>query len=100
MKENKLYCSHCGALIEDDDYEEVNGEIVCTECIVSFFVGYLLDQFPKCELDKQWYPLVNSSCEVSFVVEHFSSFLTQRSSLRSVQGASEGGHFRVSHYGV
>ena len=33
MEENKLYCSHCGALIEDDDYEEVNGEIVCTECI-------------------------------------------------------------------
>ncbi len=27
-----LYCSHCGALIEDDDYEEVNGEIVCTDC--------------------------------------------------------------------
>ncbi|MBE6863433.1 MAG: zinc-binding protein [Ruminococcus flavefaciens] len=31
--ENALYCSHCGALIrEDDDYEEVNGEIVCTDC--------------------------------------------------------------------
>ena len=30
---NVLYCSHCGALIgEDEDYEEVNGEIVCTEC--------------------------------------------------------------------
>jgi len=30
---NALYCSHCGALIgEDEDYEEVNGEIVCTEC--------------------------------------------------------------------
>lgn len=30
---NALYCSHCGALIrEDDDYEEVNGEIVCTDC--------------------------------------------------------------------
>ena len=27
MEENKIYCSHCGALIEDDDYEEVNGEI-------------------------------------------------------------------------
>ncbi|HQM02914.1 MAG TPA: hypothetical protein PLH98_20625 [Ruminococcus flavefaciens] len=33
MEENKIYCSHCGALIEDDeDYEEVNGEIVCTDC--------------------------------------------------------------------
>ena len=32
-KKNALYCSHCGALIgEDEDYEEVNGEIVCTEC--------------------------------------------------------------------
>ena len=31
--EEKLYCSHCGALIgEDEDYEEVNGEIVCTDC--------------------------------------------------------------------
>ena len=30
---NALYCSHCGALIgEDEDYEEVNGEIVCTDC--------------------------------------------------------------------
>ena len=33
MEENKLYCAHCGALIsEDDDYEEVNGEIVCISC--------------------------------------------------------------------
>ncbi len=32
-KENKLYCSHCGARIYDeDDYEEVNGEIVCINC--------------------------------------------------------------------
>ncbi|MBR4627282.1 MAG: amidoligase family protein [Ruminococcus sp.] len=31
---NALYCSHCGALIdEDDDYGEVNGEIVCNDCI-------------------------------------------------------------------
>lgn len=30
---NVLYCSHCGALIEEgEDYEEVNGEIVCTDC--------------------------------------------------------------------
>ena len=32
MEENKLYCSHCGALIDTDDYEEVGGEIVCSEC--------------------------------------------------------------------
>ena len=32
MEENKVYCSHCGALIEDDDYEEFCGEIVCTDC--------------------------------------------------------------------
>ncbi len=30
--ENKLYCSHCGALITTDDYEEVVGEIVCSDC--------------------------------------------------------------------
>ena len=30
---NALYCSHCGALIgENEDYEEVNCEIVCTDC--------------------------------------------------------------------
>jgi len=32
MEENKLYCAHCGALIDTDDYEEVGGEIVCTDC--------------------------------------------------------------------
>ena len=37
MEESKLYCSHCGALIgEDEDYEEVNGEIVCTDCYERF----------------------------------------------------------------
>ena len=37
MEENKtetLYCSHCGAVISDDeDCEAVNGEIVCMDCI-------------------------------------------------------------------
>jgi hypothetical protein len=34
---NALYCSHCGALIgEDEDYEEVNCEIVCTDCYERF----------------------------------------------------------------
>ena len=32
MEENKLYCAHCGVLIEGDDYEEVNGDVVCSEC--------------------------------------------------------------------
>ncbi|WP_028519293.1 amidoligase family protein [Ruminococcus flavefaciens] len=32
MEENKLYCAHCGSLIDTDDYEEVGGEIVCTDC--------------------------------------------------------------------
>lgn len=32
MEENKLYCSHCSALIDTDDYEEVGGGIVCSEC--------------------------------------------------------------------
>lgn len=32
-KNNNLYCSHCGALIETDDFDEVNGEIVCRDCI-------------------------------------------------------------------
>jgi hypothetical protein len=32
MEENKLYCAHCSALIDTDDYEEVNGEIVCSDC--------------------------------------------------------------------
>ncbi len=31
--EEKIYCSHCGAVIEDDDYSTVNGQIVCSECI-------------------------------------------------------------------
>ena len=32
-KKNALYCSRCGALIgEDEEYEEVNGEVVCTDC--------------------------------------------------------------------
>ena len=37
MEENKaetLYCSHCGAVIgEDEDYETIDGEIVCTDCV-------------------------------------------------------------------
>ena len=33
-KDNVLYCSHCGAIIgEDEDYETVDGDIVCMDCI-------------------------------------------------------------------
>ena len=32
MDENKIYCAHCGALIENDDYMELGGEIVCSDC--------------------------------------------------------------------
>ena len=33
MEETRLYCSRCGAIIdENEDYEEVNGEVVCTSC--------------------------------------------------------------------
>ena len=31
--EEKIYCSHCGILIDDDDYDEINGQIVCSDCI-------------------------------------------------------------------
>jgi hypothetical protein len=34
MEENKVYCSHCGVLIgEDEEFGEVNGEIVCNDCV-------------------------------------------------------------------
>ncbi len=32
MEENKIYCSHCGNLIEDEDFDTVNGEPVCQDC--------------------------------------------------------------------
>ena len=31
--EEKIYCSHCGILIDDDDYDEINGQLVCSDCI-------------------------------------------------------------------
>lgn len=31
---NEMRCSHCGAIIgENDDFETVNGQVVCTDCI-------------------------------------------------------------------
>lgn len=34
QNENTLYCSHCGAIIgENEDYEEVGGQPVCSDCV-------------------------------------------------------------------
>ncbi len=33
MEEEKLYCTHCGALIEDEDYEMIDDQIVCRTCV-------------------------------------------------------------------
>ena len=30
MKENEIYCSHCGTIIDNDDYVEWNDEIYYT----------------------------------------------------------------------
>lgn len=34
--DEKNYCSHCGSFIDTDDYEEFNGEILCSDCIDNF----------------------------------------------------------------
>ena len=31
--EEKIYCSHCGELIDMDDYGELDGEILCSDCL-------------------------------------------------------------------
>ncbi len=31
--EEKIYCSHCGELIDTDDYDEMDGEILCSDCL-------------------------------------------------------------------
>ena len=33
MEENKHVCESCGNVIETDDYEEFNGQIVCSDCM-------------------------------------------------------------------
>ncbi|SHM38591.1 hypothetical protein [Ruminococcus flavefaciens] len=43
MEENNnvLYCSHCGAVIgEDEDYETINGEVVCSDCVENHTTTY------------------------------------------------------------
>ena len=39
----KTYCSHCGELIDTDDYELINGSIVCSDCVEMHTV--VCDQF-------------------------------------------------------
>lgn len=33
MENNKIRCSHCGAVIDTDDYEMFNGQTLCSDCI-------------------------------------------------------------------
>jgi hypothetical protein len=34
MEDNRMICSHCGAIIEDDEqYETINGNPVCSDCV-------------------------------------------------------------------
>lgn len=34
--EEKIYCSHCGTIIDTDDYEELDGQIICSDCIENY----------------------------------------------------------------
>ncbi|MDE7138230.1 MAG: amidoligase family protein, partial [Ruminococcus sp.] len=31
--EEKIYCTHCGEIIEDDDYDTIYGEPICEDCV-------------------------------------------------------------------
>lgn len=33
MNKNKTICSHCGAIIDSNDYEKFGGKIYCTDCL-------------------------------------------------------------------
>ena len=34
MEDNRMICSHCGSIIEDDEqYESINGNPVCSDCV-------------------------------------------------------------------
>ena len=33
MNEEKIYCSHCGEIIESDDYDTIYGEPICENCV-------------------------------------------------------------------
>lgn len=34
--EEKVYCSHCGTVIDTDDYQELDGQIICSDCIENY----------------------------------------------------------------
>ncbi len=36
MEEEKIYCTHCGEIIEDDDYDTIYGEPICQDCVDSY----------------------------------------------------------------
>lgn len=36
MNEEKIYCTHCGEIIESDDYDTIYGEPICEDCVDSF----------------------------------------------------------------
>ena len=38
MEENKICCSHCGVLIENEDFDTVNGEPICQDCAERYAV--------------------------------------------------------------
>ena len=38
MEENKIYCSHCGNEITDDNYSYVNGDVICSDCVERYCV--------------------------------------------------------------
>lgn len=33
MEENKLFCSHCGAIIDDENYNTIGEDIICPDCV-------------------------------------------------------------------
>lgn len=33
MEEEKIYCTHCGEVIEDDDYDTIYGDPICQDCV-------------------------------------------------------------------
>ena len=35
--EEVLYCEHCGCIIDNEDYSEVDGEIICTDCVERYY---------------------------------------------------------------
>lgn len=37
MEESKIICCNCETVIDSDDYEEINGEIYCSDCVERIF---------------------------------------------------------------